>query len=72
MIESNGGEAIGFLHPMYSLKDSIDKISQDIIAKWGRVDILLNAAGGNMKGATIAVDQTIFDLSIDDFKKVTN
>ena len=24
-----------------------------------------------MKGATIAVDQTIFDLSIDDFKKVT-
>ena len=34
-------------------------------------DILLNAAGGNMPGATIAVDQTIFDLSMDDFKKVT-
>ena len=37
----------------------------------GRVDILLNAAGGNMPGATIGVDQTIFDLSMDDFKKVT-
>jgi NAD(P)-dependent dehydrogenase (short-subunit alcohol dehydrogenase family) len=70
LIEENGGKAIGFASNVLS-KDSIQKISQEIIAKWGRVDILLNAAGGNMQGATIAVDQTIFDLSMDDFKKVT-
>ena len=70
MITSRGGEAIGFASNVLS-KNSIEKISQEIIAKWGRVDILLNAAGGNMQGATIAVDQTIFDLSMDDFKKVT-
>ena len=70
LIEGNGGKAIGFASNVLS-KDSIQKISQEIIAKWGRVDILLNAAGGNMQGATIAVDQTIFDLSMDDFKKVT-
>ena len=70
MIEKQGGHAIGFTANVLS-EESIEKISHEILKKWGRVDILLNAAGGNMQGATIAVDQTIFDLSIDDFKKVT-
>lgn len=43
-----------------------------ILAKYGRVDTLLNAAGGNMPGATIAPDKTFFDLSTDDFEKVLN
>ena len=33
-----------------------------IVAKYGRVDTLLNAAGGNMAGATIGPDQNFFDL----------
>ena len=70
MIEEQGGDAIGFAANVLS-EDSIENVSQEIIKKWGRVDILLNAAGGNMPGATIGVDQTIFDLSMDDFKKVT-
>ena len=70
MIEKQGGNAIGFAANVLS-EESIKNISQEILKKWGRVDILLNAAGGNMPGATIAVDQTIFDLSMDDFKKVT-
>ena len=70
MIEEQGGNAIGFAANVLS-EDSIKNVSQEIIKKWGRVDILLNAAGGNMPGATIGVDQTIFDLSMDDFKKVT-
>lgn len=69
-IEEEGGIAIGFSADVLSM-ESIDNISKQIIQKWGKVDILLNAAGGNMPGATIAVDQTIFDLSMDDFKKVT-
>lgn len=43
-----------------------------VLGKWGRVDILINAAGGNMPGATIAPNQTIFDLNMNDFKKVTD
>jgi NAD(P)-dependent dehydrogenase (short-subunit alcohol dehydrogenase family) len=31
---------------------------------------LVNAAGGNWKGATITPEQTNFDLSLDDFDKV--
>ncbi len=69
-LKSNGGEAIGFKCDVLS-KKSIQDISLKIIQKWKRVDILLNAAGGNMPGATIGIDQNIFDLSIEDFEKVT-
>lgn len=41
-----------------------------IVKKYGRVDTLLNAAGGNMPGATIAPDKTFFDLSAEQFGKV--
>ena len=70
IIEKEGGTAIVFAANVLS-QESIETVSKQILKEWGRVDILLNAAGGNMPGATIAVDQTIFDLSMDDFKKVT-
>lgn len=43
-----------------------------ILAKYGRVDALLNAAGGNMAGANIQPDQTVFDLEVEQFQKVLN
>lgn len=43
-----------------------------IVDKYGRVDTLLNAAGGNMPGATIAPDKTFFDLDPEQFQKVLN
>lgn len=49
---------------------AVEKNCEDILAKYGRIDTLLNAAGGNMKGATIAPDQTFFDLKADEFQKV--
>ena len=42
----------------------------DIVAAYGRVDSLLNAAGGNMPGATIAPTGTFFDLKPEEFQKV--
>lgn len=44
----------------------------EVMSLFGKVDVLINAAGGNMPGATVAVDQTVFDLDIDDLDKVTN
>ena len=41
-----------------------------IRAKYGRIDTLLNAAGGNMPGATIAPDKTVFDLDPAQFQRV--
>lgn len=53
-------------------QDTVKKNCEDILAKYGRVDTLLNAAGGNMAGAVIAPDGNIFDLKIEDFQKVLN
>ncbi len=44
----------------------------EIMARYGRVDALLNAAGGNMPGATIAPGNTFFDVKIEEFQKVLN
>lgn len=44
----------------------------NILAKYGRIDTLLNAAGGNMKGAMVNPDQTFFDLEIDQFQTVVD
>lgn len=49
-----------------AVNDVYEKIMSDI----GRVDILINAAGGNKPGATVGPDQTIFDLNLDDYGKV--
>jgi len=37
-----------------------------------KVDILINGAGGNMSGATVMPDQTVADISIEHFRKVTD
>ncbi len=53
-------------------KDAVQKNCDDIIARYGRVDTLLNAAGGNMPGAVIAPDGNFFDLEVDQFQAVLN
>ncbi|MCI6549822.1 MAG: SDR family oxidoreductase [Prevotella sp.] len=50
----------------------IEQNCKDILADFGRVDTLLNAAGGNMPGATIGPNQTFFDLDPEQFKTVLN
>jgi NAD(P)-dependent dehydrogenase (short-subunit alcohol dehydrogenase family) len=49
---------------------SLKETHQKILDKFNRIDILINAAGGNIPGATVELDQTVFDLHIDQFKKV--
>lgn len=68
-IRSNGGEAL-FLTTDVMKRESLEQNLTDILAAYGRVDALLNAAGGNMPGATIAPNGTIFDLKAEDFQKV--
>ena len=53
-------------------KEVLEQNKKDILEKYGRIDVLLNAAGGNMAGATIAPDKTFFDLQVDAFKKVVD
>ena len=53
-------------------KETVQKNCDDILAKYGRIDTLLNAAGGNMPGATIGPDKNVFDLSPEAFSQVLN
>jgi NAD(P)-dependent dehydrogenase (short-subunit alcohol dehydrogenase family) len=45
---------------------------EDIMSKAGRVDILVNGAGGNRPGATVGPDSSIFELGIEDFRQVND
>ncbi len=49
-----------------SLRDAAERITKEA----GNIDILINAAGGNMPGATLPEDKNIFDMKIEDFRKV--
>ena len=53
-------------------RESLTAVREQIVADWGRIDILVNAAGGNMPGATLTEEQTIFDMKFEDFNKVND
>ena len=68
-IKENGGEAM-FLVTDVMNREILEQNLADILAAYGRVDALLNAAGGNMPGATVAPSGTFFDLKIEEFQRV--
>ena len=70
-IKAKGGEAM-YLTTDVMNREILEQNLEDIMAAYGRVDALLNAAGGNLSGATIGPDKTFFDLNPDDFQKVLN
>ena len=70
-IRKAGGEC-EFLKTDVMNQDIVQQNCDYIIEKYGRIDTLLNAAGGNMKGATITPDQTFFDLDTAQFERVLN
>lgn len=70
-IKKEGGEAM-FCTVNVLDQDSVQQCCDAVLAAYGRVDALLNAAGGNMPGATIPPGKTIFDVRIEEFEKVLN
>lgn len=68
-IRAKGGEAM-FLVTNVLDTAVLEQNLADILQAYGRVDALLNAAGGNMPGATIEPTGTFFDLKIEEFSKV--
>ena len=69
-IRASGGEALPLAADVLG-RQALEAAREKVLRLWGRTDILVNAAGGNMPGATIGPDQTIFDLKMEDFDKVT-
>lgn len=53
-------------------KDQLLTTRELVYGNYGSIDILINAAGGNLPGATINPDQSILDLDDKAFEKVMN
>jgi NAD(P)-dependent dehydrogenase (short-subunit alcohol dehydrogenase family) len=53
-------------------KENLEKVNAEILDRYRRLDVLINAAGGNMQNATVGIDQNIFELEIEHLKKVTD
>jgi NAD(P)-dependent dehydrogenase (short-subunit alcohol dehydrogenase family) len=68
-IRQRGGTAIGIAADVLD-ENQLREARKSILQEFKTIDILVNGAGGNIPGATIAPDKTFMDLKIDDFKKV--
>lgn len=70
-IRESGGDA-AFMACDVTDVDAVTQVRDGIVSQYGRVDALLNAAGGNMPGATIPPGKTLFDVKVEEFQRVLN
>lgn len=53
-------------------REKLDQCAHQILAWTDNIDILINAAGGNVAGATISDDKSIFDIEMPALQKVVD
>ncbi len=51
-------------------RTAVEVVRESVLKRWGRVDVLVNGAGGNMAGAVIQPDQSFFDLDVEAWNSV--
>lgn len=68
-INKNGGQAIGVVADVLD-EAALQDAKATILAKFGRIDGLVNAAGGNMPEGVLAPEDDIFKMNIDGMKRV--
>jgi NAD(P)-dependent dehydrogenase (short-subunit alcohol dehydrogenase family) len=70
-IRSSGGRALAVSADVLERDQLVS--AYDIVKKeFGQVDLLINAAGGNLPGAVIPPDKNFFDLNMGDFRQVVD
>jgi NAD(P)-dependent dehydrogenase (short-subunit alcohol dehydrogenase family) len=67
-IRSQGGEAL-FVKADVLSKEELERARELVIGQWGRIDGLVNAAGGNVPEAVLAPDADIFSMDLEAMKK---
>jgi NAD(P)-dependent dehydrogenase (short-subunit alcohol dehydrogenase family) len=68
-LEAEGGIAMPLPADVLDTAQLADA-RKTVLAKWGRIDILLNAAGGNSADATVFNEVTFFNLKQEAFQKM--
>lgn len=66
----NPSGSIEFMKTDVLNREVLEANRDAIMARYGRIDTLLNAAGGNMPGATIGPDSNFFNLDPEQFRTV--
>ncbi len=70
-IRREGGEAMPLPADVLD-RERLTQARDDLLARWETVDILVNAAGGNVPDATVVGDLTFFDLTPEAFRRVVD
>ena len=70
-IRKQGGHATFVVCDVTDI-EAVSQVRDEVVRLYGRVDALLNAAGGNMPGATIPPGKTLFDVPVEEFQRVIN
>jgi len=70
-VKRGGGEAL-FLKTDVTKQEIVERNYADILEACGRIDVLINGAGGNTTGATVPPEKTIFDLDMDAMRQVVD
>jgi NAD(P)-dependent dehydrogenase (short-subunit alcohol dehydrogenase family) len=70
-IKAAGGKAIPVVADVLD-RAQLNAAKDLIIKELGAIDVLVNAAGGNMAGAVIPPDKNFFDLNIEAFQQVVD
>ena len=63
-IEAAGGTALATPADVLERAD-LERVRDRLLETWGRIDILVNAAGGTTPEATVPPDKTIFDMALE-------
>ncbi len=63
------GEVIPLVADVLDI-ESLEDARGAVIERWGRLDVLVNAAGGNQAEATVPVGGSFFDLDAEGFRSV--
>ena len=53
-------------------RPALERARGTVLARWGRIDGLVNGAGGNMPGATIPPEKKFADLDFESFRQVVD
>ncbi|WP_347157766.1 SDR family oxidoreductase [Pontibacter chitinilyticus] len=70
-IQAVGGEAMAVLGDVLD-EAQMKAAKKQVLTAWGKIDGLVNGAGGNIAGATIGPDQNVFDAKVEDTRKAVD
>lgn len=68
-IKEKNGSAYAALADV-TQESELQRLQEELSSQFKSIDVLINAAGGNMPGAVVTPDQTIADLNSGDVKKI--